>query len=111
VLAVTSERAMVLCVYPVALIASMTTATVSSFTKRVPLITCDTVETDTPALPATSAMVATGVILLVSRSLRKRSRKRLRKRLRSPNVQPQEQSRNSTPDRIAAQRCRRAGVK
>ncbi len=59
VLAVTSDRAIVLCVYPVCSIACSTASRVCSRTTRVLLITWETVETETPAALATSAIVTT----------------------------------------------------
>jgi hypothetical protein len=60
VLAVTSERASALGLYPTASIAALTSAVVSSLTLLVPFTTCETVAIETPAARATSAIVGIG---------------------------------------------------
>src|SRR5579863_3525357 len=55
-----SERASALGRKPTKAMASSTRLRVSGFTCRVRLTTCETVETETPALRATSTMVAIG---------------------------------------------------
>ncbi len=65
-----SARASVLGVYPIRLMASRTTCLVSGLTKRVPFNTCETVDVETPATRATSAIVAMKFASLTSRNAR-----------------------------------------